>query len=156
MKATLEEAPTREEVLKFLFESAQYGNLGLFVGAGFSKAVVDTDAKSVALGWGELLKKASKELEVPLRTLKREGSGYPDLASRICEAHAARTRGTPSRSLRKLKRTISSYTAWYPSEKKRAQFAAYFEKLAPSWIITTNYDQVPRVPPPRCFVLPWP
>lgn len=142
MKATLGETPTRDDVLKFLFESALYGNLGLFIGAGFSKAVVDTKRKSIALGWGELLSKASKQLRVPLRGLKREGSGYPDLASRLCEAHATRTKGAPSTSLRKLKRIISSYTAWYPSEEKRAQFAGYLEELGPSWIITTNYDQV--------------
>jgi hypothetical protein len=142
VKITLGDSPTRSEVLKFLLESSQYGNLGLFVGAGFSKAIVDTDRKSIALGWGQLLTTASKRLRVPIRTLRQEGSSYPDLASRICAAHAARTGGTSSKSLLKLKRIISAATAWYPSEQKRAQFSHYLEKLAPSWIITTNYDQV--------------
>jgi hypothetical protein len=142
VKSDLGESPTREAVLKFLFESSEYGNLGLFVGAGFSKAIVDASPRIVALRWGELLTKASKRMKVPLTKLKNEGSGYPDLASRLCVAHARKTKGKPSQSLLKLKRIICAETAWYPPEDRRLKFANYLEKVAPSWIITTNYDQI--------------
>jgi hypothetical protein len=138
----LGESPERDVVLKFLFESSAYGNLGLFIGAGFSKAVIDTDQKKIALGWGELLANASKQMKVPLAKLKQQGNGYPDLASKICEVHAAKTKGKPSKSLLKLKTIISAATAWYPPEDRRGQFSTYLQKIAPSWIITTNYDQV--------------
>ena len=36
----LGDKPTRGEVMRFLAESSIYGNLGLFIGAGFSKAFV--------------------------------------------------------------------------------------------------------------------
>jgi hypothetical protein len=41
-----------------------------------------------------------------------------------------------------LKRTLSAATAWYPAEPERSEYAKYLETLAPSWIVTTNYDQV--------------
>jgi len=44
------EVPTRTEVLTFISKSASYGNLGLFVGAGFSKAVLN-DPMKIALSW---------------------------------------------------------------------------------------------------------
>lgn len=142
MDTNLSESPTREEIMEFLFESSSYGNLGLFVGAGFSRAVVDTEQKQIALGWGQLLENASKKMKVSFAKLKQEGSGFPDLASKLCVAHAKKTKGTPSKSLLELKRIISSSTAWYPQEDKRAQFSEYLHELGPSWIITTNYDQV--------------
>jgi hypothetical protein len=37
----LPEKPTREDVLTFIASSTGYGNLGLFIGAGFSKAVLN-------------------------------------------------------------------------------------------------------------------
>ena len=141
MKSRLGESLTREAVFRFLLEASEYGNLGLFVGAGFTKAIVDSPRIS-ALGWGDLLAKASKRLEVPLTPLKRDGSGFPDLASRLCEAHAAKTKGKPTQSLIRLKRIISAETAWYPPEDKRVEFSEYLEKVAPAWIITTNYDRI--------------
>lgn len=66
MKTTLGDSPSRIEVLKFLFESSTYGNLGLFIGAGFSKAVFSYEEDEVALSWGDLLVAASKAMGVEL------------------------------------------------------------------------------------------
>jgi hypothetical protein len=41
-----------------------------------------------------------------------------------------------------LKRALSAATAWYPSEPARSEYSGYLKELAPSWIVTTNYDQV--------------
>ena len=57
------EVPTRTEVLTFISKSASYGNLGLFVGDGFSKAVLN-DPMKIALSWGELLERSAKKLKV--------------------------------------------------------------------------------------------
>jgi hypothetical protein len=45
-------------------------------------------------------------------------------------------------SLAELRRTLSAATAWYPAEPERSEYAQYLRALAPSWIVTTNYDQV--------------
>src|ERR1700733_16221444 len=84
----LGESPSREEVLKFLFNSSCYGNLGLFIGAGFTKAIFSTEKKNIALSWGELLEAAAKEMGVDLTKLKGDGVSYPELASLLCDTHA--------------------------------------------------------------------
>jgi hypothetical protein len=81
-KSTLDDSPSRSEVLEFLFESSTYGNLGLFIGAGFSKAVFAYEEEEVALSWGDLLVKVSKSMGVELgKKSNREGKSYPELAS---------------------------------------------------------------------------
>lgn len=60
----ISDIPERNKVLEFLSHSATYGNLGAFIGAGFSKAVLNDDFDDIALSWGELLEKVSEELEV--------------------------------------------------------------------------------------------
>ena len=58
--------PTREQTFRFLFRSSDFGNLGLFIGAGFSKAVFLSDEENVALSWGDLLKECAKTMKVDL------------------------------------------------------------------------------------------
>ncbi len=86
--ATIEDNPKREDVLKFISSSASYGNLGLFVGAGFCKAVLNNGLEDIALSWNQLLEKASEQLEMDYSLIPKEGSGYPEIASRICQAYA--------------------------------------------------------------------
>jgi hypothetical protein len=134
--------PTRNEVLTFISKSASYGNLGAFIGAGFSKAVLNDELHEIALSWGELLKQASKKLNVDYDKINKIGVGYPDIASAICKAHSDAVRIKYERSLSNLKREIAALTAWYPNPKKRNIFASYLKHLSPAWIITTNYDLV--------------
>jgi hypothetical protein len=83
------EVPTRTEVLTFISKSASYGNLGLFVGAGFSKAVLNDPMRmKIALSWGELLEQSAKNLKVDYDKIDKVGVGYPDIASAICKAHS--------------------------------------------------------------------
>jgi hypothetical protein len=143
MKSTLGDSPSRTEVLKFLFESSTYGNLGLFIGAGFSKAVFASEEEEVALSWGDLLVAASKMMGVELeKKSKRDGKSYPELASLLCIAHSEKNGCSVTHSRLVLKHALSATIAWYPSEPERSEYSGYLEELAPSWIVTTNYDQV--------------
>ncbi len=135
-------SPTRQEVLKFISESASYGNLGAFIGAGFSKAVLNDELNEIALSWGELLEKASEKLGVDYEAIWKTGVGYPEIASAICKLHAEQTKCDFTQSLSKLKREIAALTSWYPDKEKREEFSKHLENLSPSWIITTNYDMV--------------
>jgi len=72
------DSASRKEVLTFVAESASYGNLGLFVGAGFTKAVLN-DNEEVALSWGDLLQQASDKLRVDYAKIQKEGLSYPTL-----------------------------------------------------------------------------
>jgi hypothetical protein len=143
MKTTLGDSPSRVEVLKFLFESSTYGNLGLFIGAGFSKAVFSYEEDEVALSWGDLLVAASKTMGVDLeKKSKRDGKSYPELASLLCVAHSEKNGCNVAQSRAALKSALSAATAWYPSEPARSEYSGYLEEFAPAWIVTTNYDQV--------------
>lgn len=71
------DSPTRKQVLQFIAKSASYGNLGLFVGAGFPKAVLnETPDDHIALSWGEPRQLVVKFLDrgfLPLQQIRDEG-----------------------------------------------------------------------------------
>jgi hypothetical protein len=69
----LSATPSRTDLLTFLSDSASYGNLGLLVGAGFSKAVLnDSPDDEIALSWGELLSRAATKIGVDYSRRSRE------------------------------------------------------------------------------------
>jgi hypothetical protein len=140
---TLPSALTRDDVLGFVATSATYGNLGLFIGAGFCKAVLnEPESLGIALSWGELLDKASQKMGVDYGTIDKVGRSYPDIASLICGIHSQENNVEFSESLRQLKRGIAEITSWYPTPEQRDKYSRYLETLSPAWIITTNYDLV--------------
>ncbi len=131
----------RDEVLKIISSAASYGNLGLFVGAGSCKAVLN-DEEDVALSWAQLLEKASEQLEVNYYAIPKQGAGYPEIASRVCQAYAHSKHKTFSQGASRLKQAIASLTCWYPDRERIEKFGTYLDSLSPSWVITTNYDLV--------------
>jgi SIR2-like protein len=139
---TLSPSPTKQEVLEFISRSASYGNLGGFIGAGFSKAVLNDGINEIALSWGQLLESCAKKLKVDYGAIAEVGAAYPEIASRLC-AECSKAHGKPyAESVSQLKREVASLTTWYPDKKKREQFSNYLRWLSPSWVITTNYDLV--------------
>lgn len=138
----LPENPSRQQVLKLISDSASYGNLGAFIGAGFSKAVLNDEYNEIALSWGDLLEQASKKLGVNYETIWKTGVGYPEIASSICKKHSEISDCKYTQSISNLKREIAALTSWYPDKEKREKFSKYLECLSPSWVITTNYDMV--------------
>lgn len=62
----MREVITKEIAFEKLFNAYNYGNLGMFIGAGFSKAVIRDDF-SPALGWFELIKEASEKSKLNSR-----------------------------------------------------------------------------------------
>lgn len=138
----LPESPTQSEVLTFISKSASYGNLGAFIGAGFSKAVLNDGDQCIALSWGELLEQSAKSLDVDYAALKKEGVGYPEIASAVCLKHSEAKGISYSEALSKLKSEIAALTSWYPDKEQREIYAKYLICLSPAWIITTNYDLI--------------
>ncbi|EGQ8028850.1 SIR2 family NAD-dependent protein deacylase [Vibrio vulnificus] len=136
------EKVTKKKILRTLSESSDFGNLGMFVGAGFSKAVLNSGIRNIALSWGELLEKAAGRMSIKYDELNIDGIGYPEVASKICELHSSKKDIEYSQSLFKLKEEISALTSWYPEKSQREKYSSYLNDLLPSWIITTNYDLV--------------
>lgn len=138
----LTDNPTRSEVLEYISQSATYGNLGAFIGAGFSKAVLNDGFSDIALSWGELLSKVADRLDVDYEKIWKEGVGFPEIASRLCEIHSQKNGIEYSESVQRVKQIIASLTSWYPSKEQRAAYSNHMTMLNCSWIITTNYDLV--------------
>jgi SIR2-like domain len=134
--------PTREEALKFISKSASFGNLGLFIGAGFSKAVMNSKHNTIALSWGELLSKCTENLGIDFNAICKEGISYPEIATTICEKHSLDNKTSYEDSLQILKKEICSLTSWYPDKEKREEYSSHLISLEAAWIITTNYDLI--------------
>ncbi|WP_434306142.1 hypothetical protein [Clostridium botulinum] len=84
-KEIIDEELNKEIVFEKLFNSYNYGNLGLFIGAGFSKAVIKSRTKP-ALNWFELIKSASEKLELDFPEDKQLiGVSLPELSTRLCK-----------------------------------------------------------------------
>lgn len=139
---TLNNNPTRKQILRFISTSTSYGNLGLFVGTGFCKAILNGGFDEIVLSWEELLKKSAKQLNINYARIAKKGTSYPEIASLISQAYAD-LMGIPfNQGVSCLKGAIASLTCWYPDREKRKQYGAYLDALSPAWVITTNYDLV--------------
>ncbi|EBB5846768.1 SIR2 family protein [Listeria monocytogenes] len=132
----------REEVYQKIFKAFNYGNLGMFIGAGFSKAVIG-DGKNPALGWLEIIRKVSKifNIEFPQET-DLLGISLPDLATDICKKIAETKGWEYSKAKTLFKEEICNISNWLPDKESEEKYREKFEYLNPAWIVTTNYDQV--------------
>jgi hypothetical protein len=139
---TMDENLNREELLRCISASTSYGNLGLFVGTGFCKAILNDGVDDIALSWGQLLERSAAQLEVDYNAIPKEGASYPEIASRICQAYADSKHKSFDQGVSRLKGAIASLTCWYPDRERRKQWGAYLDALSPAWVITTNYDLV--------------
>lgn len=139
---SLESSPSRAEVLGFIAKSRNYGNLGLFVGAGFSKAVLNVSEGSIALSWGELLRAAAKTMGVDYSEIPTDSISYPEIASILCQKFASLKNIPYKEASSELKRVLASLTCWHPTTERRIEFEKYLISIFPSWIITTNYDLI--------------
>ncbi len=138
----LENEVTRDEVLKFLSSAVLFGNLGLFIGAGFSKAVLDDELKMGALSWAELIEATSKKLGIDYSNIYKDGLSYPEISTKICEQYAEANNVRYEEAKLEFKNIVCSLTNWSPNKEEREQFTGYFKTIKPSWVITTNYDLV--------------
>lgn len=131
---------SREIVFEKLFNSYKYGNLGMFIGAGFSKDIIGPEK---ALNWLELIKETSRELDIEFPEEKELiGISLPELATNQCKKMENIDCSDYESAKAKFKNKICELTNWLPEEEKIDLFKERFEVLNPAWIITTNYDLV--------------
>jgi hypothetical protein len=138
-----EHLANREEAIRLISKSSIYGNLGLFIGAGMSMAILNDEFADVALSWRQLIWKCAEEFEINLeKDIPTEGLSYPEIATEIGKAIAAREHCSYNLAIEKLKEKIAALTSWYPESKDRIAYGELLRDLDPSWIITTNYDLI--------------
>lgn len=130
---------SKEELFDIICTAVEQENLGLFVGAGFSKALLKDSYEYQAYSWRELLEQSAARLDVDL-TANDWNSAYPEIASKICKKYSEQKEKEYSFSVNALKEKIADLTAIYPPEDTREAYSEYLSKLNCSWIVTTNYD----------------
>jgi hypothetical protein len=134
---------TREEALQKVSRASIYGNLGLFIGAGMSMAILNDEWQEVALSWKQLIFKCAEEFGINLKDeIKTDGLSYPEIASEIAKIIST-NEGIPyNAATRKLKEKIANLTSWYPEKEQREEYGKIIKNIDPAWIITTNYDLI--------------
>lgn len=134
---------SRDEALGLISKSSIYGNLGLFIGAGMSMAILNSEWKKVALSWKELIYKSAEEFGINLtEEVKTDGLSYPEIASEIAKKISTNEKINYKSAIKKLKEKIANLTSWYPEKEQREIFGKIIEDIDPYWIITTNYDLI--------------
>jgi hypothetical protein len=134
---------SRDEALALISKSSIYGNLGLFIGAGMSMAILNDDWNEVALSWKQLIYKCAEEFDINLKDeIKTEGLSYPEIASEIAKLISIKESIDYNLGVKKLKEKISTLTSWYPEKEQREIYGKIIQDIDPDWIITTNYDLI--------------
>jgi hypothetical protein len=133
----------RKEALKLISKSSIYGNLGLFIGAGMSMAILNNKGSNVALSWKQLIFKCAEEFDIDLKKdIDIDGLSYPEIASEIAKLVSTNESIEYNEAIKKLKEKIANLTSWYPEKGKREMFGKIIKDIDPNWIITTNYDLI--------------
>lgn len=141
-KDIISENISKEIVYEKIFNAYNYGNLGMFIGAGFSKAVIGNEDRP-ALNWIELIKKASERLKLELpKDEDLKFISLPQLSTILCKRLAMRKNISYEEAKAEFKNIICDLSNWLPSEEKEKCFRKIFDIINPKWIITTNYDLV--------------
>jgi hypothetical protein len=139
----MEKTISKEDAINLISKSSVYGNLGLFIGAGMSMAILNDEWTKVALSWKELIYKCAEEFRITLKEdILTEGLSYPEIATEIAKKIAINEGITYEIAIKKLKERICELTSWYPESNKRIEYGAILELFNPNWIITTNYDLI--------------
>lgn len=137
------ETLTRQEALKLVSKASVYGNLGLFIGAGMSMAILNDDWNEVALSWRQLIYKCAEEFDINLKDdIKTEGVSYPEIASEIAKLISSKESIDYKTAVKRLKEKIARLTSWYPEKQQREVYGKILQDIDPDWIITTNYDLI--------------
>lgn len=139
---------TKEEVYEIIASaSVKHNNLGLFVGAGFSKAVFEKGdvVGSSPLSWIDLLQKLCDKNDIDWKAKQDKDYKYkscPEIASAICKDIMESKSCSFEEASLEIKKQICGITSWYPNKEQREIIAPHLNKLNPQWFITTNYDLV--------------
>ncbi|CEO10612.1 Uncharacterised protein [[Clostridium] sordellii] len=138
----MNESISRELVFEKIFNSYNYGNLGMFIGAGFSKSIMKSESQQ-ALGWFELVKSTSEKLDIEFPNSEDIiGVSLPEVATSLCKSLSIKNDITYNEAKELFKEKICELSNWIPGEEQTNKVREILSFINPSWIITTNYDLV--------------
>lgn len=130
----------KNEIFKKVCVSSRLETLGLFIGSGFSKALM-IESGSNMLSWLELLKRICDSYSID-HSIFNEGATYPLIASKIIEIVSNKEEITGEEAIKQVKKRIANFVNCCPSESVKDKYNLFFNNLNPNWIVTTNYDSL--------------
>ena len=146
-----------DDLVSALADSAYRNRLVLFLGAGFSKAVMGYDPTDLddhysnekaegVLSWLELLEKCRAKLSLPPKKYVEKQEVVIDCpleaSSIVAEVLSNDSSLNYKGALLKLKDAVCQLVDWYPEPDQACDYQEIFQKIRPVAIITTNYDEV--------------
>ena len=141
MGKTATKTINREKVFESICKATRMDTLGLFIGSGFSKALMENHPYSKTYSWAELLQKAADDMGITRRILN-EGKPYPEVASVLCQEYVRLKSVSYQEAERTLKFKIADLVNISPTEIRIDEYGKIFSRMSPNWIITTNYDSI--------------
>ena len=136
----MEKIETKEDLFRLISKFSNLGVLGLFIGSGFTKAVVH-NPEFKAYSWTELITECGKKMNIDVCKIDQKCS-CPELASRVCRKYVEDNHTTYEQATELFKNEIGQLTHIYPYKIEREKYESWFKTINPSWILTTNYDTV--------------
>ena len=136
---------TREQLFQKIADASLFGNLNLFIGAGFSMSIFENSITERPLSWIELLDEVCEKKKIILDDKDKKYSSCPEIASKISQKileNNSNKLKTLEEASNELKAQISVLTAWYPNQEQRDDYSQILKNLEPNYIITTNYDLI--------------
>lgn len=130
---------SREKVFESICKATRMNTLGLFIGSGFSKALLLNHPHSKTYSWAELLEKAANDMGITRKILE-EGKPYPEVATVLCQEYAKLNYVSQQEAERTLKFKIAEIVNVSPTDITIHEYEEIFKRLNPNWIVTTNYD----------------
>ena len=131
-----------ESIVKRIADAANEGRLLLFVGTGFSRAVLNWGwkPKKQIPGWTDLLKSICKDVG-----LHPDDFVYCSKKRNLildCPAIATAMSGKRRGKSPSIKDSAAKQTIWIPRLVQQKEVGEMLYRLNPSAIVTTNYDEV--------------
>lgn len=132
---------TKEKVFESICKATRADTLGVFIGSGFSKALLSGHPYAHSYSWAELLQKAADDMGIARKILE-EGKPYPEVASVLCQEYVNIKTVSHQEAERTLKFKIAELVNNAPTPDKVSEYEEIFKRLSPNWIVTTNYDLI--------------
>lgn len=136
---------SRDQILSYIANASLFGNLGLFVGTGLSKALTNGEARS----FDELLKKVGHDLDLGFNfndLSNVTGKSFPRIAQEMVDRIAIRDYADEEQELALKKATIEFKRAicrecnLVPKKTIAEKYREILKDIPIQWIVTTNYD----------------
>lgn len=143
----------RDRLIERLAHASARGQLGLFVGSGFSIGLTAGDGNG-APSWRQLLERVASRLGLSMPTPEQTfGSAFPRIATNMIgslrerERQKAEAEGEEAMRIDVLRRatwqfksTIAELCHFEVAAGERVRWRDAISTLDPAWVVTTNYD----------------